>query len=181
MRCCFDCEFIDRGRHGIGLLTIGIVREDGATFYAEIDDEPTDDASPWVREHVLAIMGREGVMVAPRAEVAAAVVRFAGPNPQWWAYYDQYDWVALSGLYGTLIDRPSTWPMRCRDVAELAKLAGMGTGDGWVPIEEALAAQRGLVLPTDAHHALAGAWWCEALLEVSALRLLDLYGLEVLA
>ena len=34
MRICFDTEFIEDGRT-IDLLSIGLVREDGATYYAE--------------------------------------------------------------------------------------------------------------------------------------------------
>lgn len=184
--CWLDCEFIDRGSASIELLSIGIVRGDHATYYAEPREARLTGCSEFVLKHVLPVLHTaDGLskaprdIVKPRHQIANEIVDFVGPSPIWWAYYDHYDWVALSGLYGTLVDRPAGWPMRCRDVAELATLAGMGDGEGWIVPENAIAEQHGLLLPEGAHHALAGAWWCQALHAVAVERL-EGRGMKVL-
>lgn len=115
MRIWFDTEFIEDGRT-IGLLSIGMVREDGATYYAEPQETDRDRACDWVRANVLPHLHGP---VRPVANIAAEIVEFAGPSPEFWAYYADYDWVALCQLYGRMIDLPSGWPMYCRDVQQV--------------------------------------------------------------
>lgn len=183
MRLFFDCEFIEDGRT-IELLSIGVVREDGATYYAEPLEATFRGASAWVAEHVIPHMTRapapgEGSLEAfhraratvlkPRKEIAAELLEFAGPSPEWWAYVCQYDWVALRQLYGRMVDMPEGWPYGCRDVEELTRLCGMRDLD-FMPAEHELVgphAGRGdLILPEGAHHALAGAWYAHDLAHV---------------
>lgn len=69
-----------------------------------------------------------------------------GADPEWWAYYADYDWVALCQLYGRMIDLPAGWPMYCRDVKQLADQLGVDLSE--VP-------QMGAK-----HNALVDAEWC---------------------
>jgi hypothetical protein len=188
-RLWFDWEFIEDG-HTIDGLAIGIVREDGATYYAEPREADLSKASDWVREHVFPHLdrtprkGETGITAwlratKPRAQIAAEILEFAGPNPEWWAYVAAYDWVALRQLYGPMVDMPAGWPYGCRDVEEIARLAGMGDGEEWMSPEHEVAAAHGLIIPEGAHHALAGALWAHELWGLAESRLRDLYGLEV--
>jgi hypothetical protein len=52
VRIFLDTEFIEDGRT-IDLVSIGMVREDGRTYYGQAQDFDPAKASPWVREHVL--------------------------------------------------------------------------------------------------------------------------------
>lgn len=140
MRIWFDTEFIEDGRT-IDLLSIGLVREDGATYYAEPAETDWGRASPWVIENVIPHLTGERT---PRAQIAAEIKAFVGPNPEIWAYYADYDWVALCQLYGTMMDLPEGWPMFCRDVKQLA--ASCGNPD--LPKQQ-----------TVEHNALADAVW----------------------
>jgi hypothetical protein len=115
-RLWFDTEFIDDGRT-IGLLSIGVIREDGEAYYAEPAETDRGRAGPWVRENVLP---RLTGPVLPQLEIAQQLVDFAGPQPQWWAYFAAYDWVALCQLYGPMMNLPDGWPAYCRDVQQLA-------------------------------------------------------------
>ena len=72
MRIYFDTEFIEDGRT-IDLLSIGLVREDGATYYAEPAEADRDRASDWVRENVLPHLTGP---VKPRAVIAQEIVAF---------------------------------------------------------------------------------------------------------
>lgn len=111
MRVYFDTEFIEDGRT-IDLLSIGAVREDGATFYAEPEETDRTRANYWVVENVLPHLHGP---VVPTSKIAADFREFAGQSPEFWAYYADYDWVALCQLYGRMIDLPKGWPMYCRD------------------------------------------------------------------
>ena len=142
MRYWFDTEFIEDGKT-IDLLSIGIVSEDYRELYLEISEADWSKASPWVKDNVLVHMGR-GPTVG-RAEAAFRVLDFVGTDkPEIWAYYADYDWVALCQLFGTMMDLPKGWPMYCRDVKQLCdalgnpKLQEQGKGE---------------------HHALADARW----------------------
>lgn len=174
-RLFFDCEFIDCGHH-IELLSIGIVRDDGQTYYAEPAEADFTQASPWVKQHVMRSMLRcqpgEDInpaeweaTVTPRAQIAAEIESFAGPGPRWYAYVDHYDWICLSQLYGPLVDRPAHWPWGSINLATLAEQVGIDPEDPeeMMPGEVELAAEHGLILPEGAHHALAGAWWDQLL------------------
>lgn len=140
MRIWFDTEFIEDGKT-IDLLSIGMVREDGQTFYAESAEADHSRADEWVRTNVLAHL--HGITM-PRAQIAKEIVEFAGLEPEFWAYYADYDWVALCQLYGRMIDLPKGWPMFCRDIKQKA----VDLGNPRLPEQEGTE-----------HNALADALW----------------------
>ena len=107
----FDTEFIEDGKM-IHLLSIGMVREDGATYYAEPAETDRSLASDWVVENVFP--GLHGETIS-RTIIAEEIVIFAGHKPEFWAFYADYDWVALCQIHGTMMDLPESWPMYCRD------------------------------------------------------------------
>lgn len=120
-RIYFDTEFIEDGRT-IDLVSIGLVREDGATYYAESSEADLSRASDWVRANVFPSL--DGFGTKRRELIAAEIRAFVGPEPEFWAYYADYDWVALCQLYGRMIDLPDGWPMYCRDLKQLADQRG---------------------------------------------------------
>lgn len=147
MRIWFDTEFIEDG-HTIELLSIGMVREsDNVGYYAEPAETDRSLANPWVVENVIP---RLTGPVVPRQEIARAIVGFAGPTPEFWAYFCSYDWVALCQLFGTMMDLPKGWPMWCRDLKQLVT-EQYGNRD-----------LHALVPQTDEHNALADALWTRA-------------------
>lgn len=142
MRYWFDTEFIEDGKT-IDLLSIGIVAEDGRELYLEILEADWSKASQWVKDNVLAHMGH-GPTVG-REEAKLRVLDFIGTSkPEIWAYYADYDWVALCQLFGTMMDLPKGWPMYCRDVKQLCD----DHGNPFLP-------EQG----KGEHHALADAKW----------------------
>jgi hypothetical protein len=142
MKIWFDTEFIEDGKT-IDLISIGMVREDGNTFYAENSECDRDRASQWVKDNVLAHL-QDGSALWNRRDMAEYIVAFASEKPEFWAYYADYDWVALCQLFGTMMDLPKGWPMYCRDVKQLCDSFGNPT----------LAKQN-----SQEHNALADAVW----------------------
>lgn len=135
MKIFFDTEFIEDGKT-IDLISIGMVREDGKELYLENMDCDLTQANGWVCKNVLPYLhrckvphgpaktqmgdgeyewieelGSEDPSVVPKWQIANRVRAFVGPNPEFWAYFADYDWVVLCQLYGRMIDLPDGWPM----------------------------------------------------------------------
>lgn len=122
MKIFFDTEFYDDGEEA-HLLSIGLVREDGETYYAEIQDAPWDLAGQdeWLQENVISNMSGPQ---KPREQVAREIIKFVGDYPEFWAYYADWDWVLLirlCSLTGKLLDSPPSWPHFCMDLKQLSK------------------------------------------------------------
>lgn len=122
MRIWFDTEFIEDGKT-IDLLSIGMIADDGRSYYAEPAETDRSKASDWVKANVIPHLRRPSKAI-PRAQIAAEIVEFAGASPEFWAYFAAYDWVALCQLFGTMMDLPKGWPMYCRDFKQIV-------GDGY--------------------------------------------------
>lgn len=122
-RYWFDTEFMEDGTV-IELLSIGMVCEDGREYYAASYEADHSHANDWVRENVLPHLG---VRFVPRRFIAEQLVKFtkgAQHPPEFWAYYGDYDWVALCQLFGTMMDLPESWPMFAMDVKQLCVSKG---------------------------------------------------------
>ena len=162
MRYWFDTEFIEDGTT-IDLISIGIVAEDGREYYAESLDVDLSRADDWVQTNVIPHLwsrrfdkrfatrwGRDASKggLLTRTTIAADLIAFCDAQlygePEFWAYYADYDWVALCQLFGRLIDRPRGWPKWCRDIKQWASMLG----DLPLPKQE-----------NTEHHALADARW----------------------
>lgn len=121
MRFWFDTEFLENGRT-IELISIGVVSEDGREYYAETPlSRSLASSDPWLVKNVLPHLK---AATTDRKQIADDLIRFFGEKPEVWAYYADYDWVALCQLYGRMIDLPKGWPMFCRDVKQLADSKG---------------------------------------------------------
>jgi hypothetical protein len=144
MKIWFDTEFIEDGKT-IDLMSIGMVREDGAELYLESADCDLMRANPWVTEHVVSKLGPPQSALS-RSHIARLVVEFAGDSPEFWAYYADYDWVSICQLYGTMMDLPKGWPMFCRDLKQLQVDRSPGLR---FPRQD----------PASEHHALNDARW----------------------
>lgn len=159
MRFFFDTEFIERPCT-IDLISIGMVAEDDRQLYIEISDFDESKASDWVKENVIAklwsrqshlirqanewsgIEGHFGGLMTKK-EAAASIRRFVGEDkPEFWGYFEDYDWVVFCWLFGTMMDLLEGRPMFCRDIKQLA-------GDIRLPAQQ----------DGNNHNALADAIW----------------------
>lgn len=143
MKFWFDTEFYEDGL-AIHLISIGVVAEDGRTYYAE-----SPNAYNWARQSLWLIsnvLPRLEGRIKATAQVRRELIEFFGEKPEIWAYYGAYDWVALCQLYGRMIDLPKGWPFFCRDVKQLC----CDLGDPELPKQT-----------TPEHHALNDALWTQ--------------------
>lgn len=174
MRYYIDSEFIEDGKT-IDLISIGLVAEDERELYAENLEADLSKASEWVKSNAIpSLWSRQKDKSAPNKwirdggsggllshkDIAQEIIRFIGddPNPEFHGEWCSYDWVALCQLFGTMMDLPTGWPMRCRDVVQFLEDQLGLSQDDWPKS-----------LETDGNHnALMGArtvkarWeWCE--------------------
>ena len=130
----FDTEFIENGET-IDLISIGIVTSTGRKFYAVSTDAKLHLASDWVRNNVLPHLPRYQTVEAgagdhgiwmPKRAIAQKLERFVrtATKPEFWAYYADYDWVALCQLFGTMMDLPAHFPKYAMDLKQYSKMLG---------------------------------------------------------
>lgn len=118
MKAFFDTEFIENGtQHFPQLVSIGIVREDGAEYYAEFEVD-WSLANQWVLDNVAPKL-KGGDMIKTYAQAREEILLFCGDSPEIWAYFADYDWVIFCGIFGRMVDLPRGWPMYCRDLKQL--------------------------------------------------------------
>jgi hypothetical protein len=120
LRYFLDTEFIEAGAGSpVTLLSIGIVCEDGRTFYAVSSEFNPNDANDWVKANVLPHLGavRCAVHDIRRSILEFCEVKRYG-KPEFWGYYADYDWVVFCQIFGSMIDLPTGWPMYCRDLKQ---------------------------------------------------------------
>jgi hypothetical protein len=145
MKYFFDTEFIEWAG-GIDLVSIGIVSENGDTYYAENTTFDQRNADQWVIDNVLAKLeywgnplsskgygnistkGARGSLCteafATEVQISNTILGWmdmVGPDrhPQFYAYYAAYDWVIFARLFGRLIDKPAHFPMWVRDLKQM--------------------------------------------------------------
>lgn len=122
MRYFIDTEFAEAGDRivpTIDLISIGIVAEDGREFYAESSEFSEELCNKWVKEHVFPLLGPPERRLS-RAEIRDKIAEFVGDDqePEFWAYYADYDWVVFCWLFGAMVDLPRNFPKLCLDLQQ---------------------------------------------------------------
>jgi hypothetical protein len=118
VRIFFDTEFYDTGVI-VNLISIGMVREDGAEYYAESDSYDYCGGK-WLEENVHPYLTGPK---KPRKQIAEEVTAFCGDDPEFWAYYASYDWLCL--WFGKMLDVPERWPNFVNDIQSIRYLRGI--------------------------------------------------------
>jgi len=138
-----DSEFVETPGH-IELISIGIVCEDGRTYYAVNTEANLENASAWVKNNVLKNMPEycpayndlrkysfsekeRGKAQGKKTieNIKTEIYNWCGQNNnvpedcEFWGYYSDYDWVLFCWLFGTMMDLPKGFPKFCLDVKQL--------------------------------------------------------------
>lgn len=144
-RYFLDTEFIERPGL-LDLISIGIVCEDGRSYYAVSTEFDESKACQWVRDNVIAKLPPRETW-KPRAQIGAEIRAFVTGSPQFFGYFADYDWVLFCWLQGRMIDLPKGWPQFCLDLVQSMVMRGIS--------KAALPKQD----EATAHDALADARW----------------------
>lgn len=123
MRIFFDTEFVETGENGvvcIELISVALVDDDGRELYLEnaLFDWDREMPDEFHRDHVRPhLLGPGHPSWQTPDQMARSIETFVGDRtPEWWARTGSYDFVALSGLWGRLLDRPQGWPTVYQDI-----------------------------------------------------------------
>lgn len=170
MKVWYDTEFVDNGRT-IDLISIGMVAEDGRTYYAVNSEMDTGaiQLHKWLMENVVPglpitdhcrkhldrhagsnapwgaiTLDLKRTEVKPKWVIANEVRDFlqTTPDVELWSWYAAYDHVALIQLFGPMTQLPRGIPVWTNDLQQLAAHVGDETIPGH---------------PGDEHNALADA------------------------
>jgi hypothetical protein len=137
----FDTEFIEDGST-IDLISLGMVDDRGCGLHLFNWQCDLSRANQWVQEHVIPglperpaelpfperntfeVVERNGERVlqgwGTRVAIREALLAFVGGDePQFWAYYGAYDWVALCQLFGDMSSLPKHFPMFHLDLRQV--------------------------------------------------------------
>ncbi|MCW2605829.1 MAG: hypothetical protein JWO60_522 [Frankiales bacterium] len=117
VRYFYDCEFGVTAPE-VTLVSIGVVAEDGRSYYAVLDDWDPLAVHPWVRENVVPQLPPASTWRS-RATVRAELLDFLGDDPVLWAWFGAYDHVALCQLWGQMPELPRALPRVTLDVRQL--------------------------------------------------------------
>lgn len=138
MKVWYDTEFLDDGRL-IDLISIGMVREDGAEYYA------INAQMPWVRilqhdwlvENVVnhlpktkygVSLDHENPDVKPHHVIKSEVETFlleafeVKGELELWSWFSAYDHVALAQLWGPMSNLPAFIPMYTNEIRTLFQI-----------------------------------------------------------
>lgn len=144
MKYFIDWEFHDDGST-IEPISVGIVAEDGRELYIELlYDEARVHADPWLLANVVPHLAGDTTFTPAAARWA--ILAFVGDEPEFWAYYADYDWVVTCHLFGTMMELPKHFPKLCMDLQQW--WIQLGRPAGVKPPNAA-----------DEHNALADARW----------------------
>jgi hypothetical protein len=152
MRWFIDTEFNDRPNDGkIDLISIGMVREDGKSFYAESCEFNPHLCNPWVQQNVLCHLEfNHAVTKVKIRDGIKRAIKEDGEPPEFWGYFADYDWVLFCSLFGGMLCLPKGWPQLCFDVRQEMQRVGYRKAD--LPKAD----------PSQAHNALYDAQWTRA-------------------
>jgi hypothetical protein len=127
-RWFYDTEFNEDGTT-IDLISIALVSEFGQEYYAVSSEFDEARCNDWVKANVLPhLPPDESHLWKTRPEIAEdvrALLLRDGDEPELWAYFGDYDHVALCQLYGRMVDLPKGFPFLTLDLKQEMKRLGV--------------------------------------------------------
>lgn len=142
MKYVIDTEFAEQPGK-MELISIGVACEDGRIYYAE-NAEFSGECNEWVKENVLPKL-KGGICSRTLSQIKNELIEFIDKNPEFWAYYADYDWVNFCWIFGSMVDLPDNYPMICLDLQQVWLTSGKPNCKPPDPDED--------------HHAAADALW----------------------
>lgn len=140
MKVFFDTEFTGL-RQKTTLISIGLISENGRTFYAEFNDYDTRQVDEWITENVIAHLRFEGqhestprldlehhAMKGSKYRVCESLTGWLGQfdtQVEMWSDCYAYDWVLFCELFGGAMSVPKDVYYIPFDLSTLFKVKGV--------------------------------------------------------
>lgn len=149
MKVFFDTEFTGLHKE-TSLISIGLISEDGKTFYVEIEDYDKDQVNDWIKENVIANTkylkdSNNDTDVSIRQDKYCNCVPFVMlrhylrgwlsqfNNVEMWSDCLAYDWVLFNDIFGDAFSIPQNVHCIPFDICTLFKIKGV---DPYISREE---------------------------------------------
>lgn len=172
MKIFFDTEFT--GLHkDTTLISIGLVDENGRTFYAEFFDYNEDKVDDWIRENVIEhLKFKEKSFQIPdsnfgpsdNVEMKASIQIVKEYLMEWLAPYDKvelvsdvchYDMVLFINIFGGAFDLPANVNPACHDInQDIATFYGIDETEAFDKSREEIIGEYLYLVEGDKHNAL---------------------------
>jgi hypothetical protein len=130
MKFFYDTEFDDNGRT-IDIISIGMLAESGAEFYAVSDEFSPGQCNAWVKENVLPFLAHNAqIPWMFRSQIACELREFVEKHngtekrAEFWGWYSAYDHVVMAQLYGPMVNLPKSFPMYTCDIKQMCDRHG---------------------------------------------------------
>ena len=124
MKVFFDTEFT--GLHAkTTLMSIGVVDENGRTFYAELDDYDKTQVDDWLENNVVENFTGENTMNMKQLKSALTEWLAVYDSVEIWSDCLAYDWVLFNSIFGTAFDIPKNVYYIPFDICTMMKLKGV--------------------------------------------------------
>lgn len=178
----FEKPLFGKRRWFIEMISVGIISEQGAAYYAISRDFDYNKANQWVKDEVITplyidtIHGDERnrlysgnfhkVYGKPNKLISQEIMEFVKDTGDsyngFYGYYSDYDWVLLCSLFGTMMDLPEYFPMYCKDLKQTfdEKISASEIRSiGYERAVERLKQKTGYPKQQNEHNALSDAKW----------------------
>lgn len=187
MNIYFDTEFT--GLHkNTTLISLGMVADNGKSFYAEFTDYDESQCDDWIKENVIANLKFKGGQLTRLSrhddgrpninaiEMRASKEIVSEQLRTWLKQFDtvqfvsdvcHYDMVLLIDLFGTAFDLPSNVSASCHDInQDIAKYYGVSEKEAFDKSREEILSEHGIFIDGNKHNALYDAKVIKAIYEV---------------
>jgi hypothetical protein len=149
MNIYIDTEFIQTPQH-IELISVGLVKSSGKSYYAVSADFQPENANDWVKQKVFPHLAN--TERKPLDTIKKEMEDFVGYEMGYfWAFMGVSDWYLILQLYGGLSSMPYNFSLFYRELKQ--------------EIERLNFPERLFPARQNAHHALADAFWAKQLHE----------------
>lgn len=129
MKLFFDTEFT--GLHqNTTLLSIGIIDENGRTFYRELNNYDKSQLNPWLVKHVIGNFEGGKDITVDTLELRKDLKKWLeaydyGETLEFWSDCLAYDWVLFCEIFGGAFEVPKNIYYIPFDICTLMKIKGV--------------------------------------------------------
>ena len=127
MKCFFDFAFTGLYQNTTP-ISIGLVKENGQSFYGVFNDFDKTAINDWLKENVINHLYDEAPKyIGPKHRMGERVANFLSPNTKYemWGDCLAYDWVLFCEMFGSAFNVPINIYYIPFDICTLFKMKGI--------------------------------------------------------
>lgn len=127
MRYFFDTEFeVANNGRPTALISLGVVSEEGKSYYAENQNWDPQGANDFVKANVVPNLWGGGAS-KPLSRIRHDLMMFTqnDKDAKFWAYYGSYDWVYMCMIFGGFQELPENWDKCCYELKQWMAMWGI--------------------------------------------------------